>query len=316
MEDYKVDAYPEWVANSHWIIRSAGERTTQICYKLIAEFVPERQIEIVQERPFTAAILKTFERGKIAGKKWTVCIDADVFVYKDGFQKLFEVADSVKKDVWYVQGLTIDKFIPIIRTAGTGIYRTSMMQRAAGYVPEPDNSLRPESEMMARMVSKGHKMLRTPIVVGMHDFEQDYIDILRKAGLHYHKHHLIRDEMLNYWNRMKQSDADFRVAILGANHAIQQLSKPIVDSNYRKNEFIELLAKGDFIPKSPPKALDGRFVEEFIIAFKTDKHLQAIKFPEYTQFTTFQPPTRAERWSNRRKKAITKLIKFVKRSGL
>ena len=54
------------------IIHSADERTFQLCQKLILEQgVPETQVFVVQEVPFSAAMRKSFEIGISEGRKWT-----------------------------------------------------------------------------------------------------------------------------------------------------------------------------------------------------------------------------------------------------
>ena len=167
------------ITNSfHVVIRSAGERTTDLCYRLLTGIFPKSQVEIIEESPFSAAILKTFELGIASNKKWTICIDADVLVERKGLLELMKVAKNVSEDTWYVQGLTIDKFIPIIRSADNGIYRNSIVSEAIDFIPEDGTSLRPETTTMQAMISRSHKMYRSNIIVGQHDYEQSYIDIL------------------------------------------------------------------------------------------------------------------------------------------
>jgi hypothetical protein len=199
-----------------WIIRSVDERTSAVCENLIKQFVPHNGVKVINEQPFSAAIKKMFELGVASGKKWTVCVDADVLVYKKGFLKLIDVAESVSDDIYYVQGLTIDKFLPIIRSAGSGIYRNKWVKDAIQFIPEEGTSVRPETTTMKGMTALGHKCYRTDIVVGLHDFEQWYEDIYRKSFLHATKHQNVFPMVEEYWKKNKNADKDFEVALMGA----------------------------------------------------------------------------------------------------
>jgi len=240
-----------WIDNTHWIIRAAGERTKDVCSEIIREFVPADSQEIIEERPFAEAIRKTFERGYLSGKKWTVCIDADVFVSQEGFRQLHAIAETLPPRVWYVQGLTIDKFIPIIRTAGTGIYRNKYVREALKYIPGDGTSLRPETTTMQGMLADRYLMYRTPIVVGLHDLEQSYIDIGRKTFLHFHKHHKIRDEMIAYWERRQRQDLDFKAALMGARLGEKFDGALLIDREFKRQEIQAALSQMGLKEKLP-----------------------------------------------------------------
>jgi hypothetical protein len=66
------------------------------------------------------------------------------------------------------------------------------------------------------MLSDGYGYLKLDFVVGLHDYEQYFRDIYRKAFFHAHKH---KDEIKYWeclWRKLCCSDADYRVALKGA----------------------------------------------------------------------------------------------------
>lgn len=288
-----------WIDNTFWIVRSAGERTTESCVALIREFVPPEQVRVIQERPFAAAIRKTYELGAASGRKWTVCIDADVFIHREGFRQLVGIAERVPGWIWYVQGLTIDKFIPIIRSAGTGIYRNARVLEAIEGIPPDGSSLRPETTTMQAMIARGHLMYRTPIVVGMHDFEQSYHDIARKTFLHIHKHANVRAEMLGYWRKQRSKDADFRAALLGARLGESFGGDLLIDREFKRREIDRAMADAGLVEKPPlaPGAIDPDYVASYSRGFRPDSFLQQKKFPQYRRTSLMSPPERFyKRW--------------------
>ena len=297
-----------------WVIRSAGERTTEACRALVEEFVPSDQVRVIQEVPFSKAIKKTFQIGAESGKKWTVCLDADVLVYREGIRELLEATESVDSHIWSVQGLTIDKFIPIIRTAGNGIYRNSMVQEAMQYIPEEGTSLRPETTMMDAMIAAGHLKYRTNIVVGIHDFEQYFSDIFRKTFLHVHKHSNVLNEMLAYWEQMKKDDEDFEIALLGA-EAGKSFSGTIkIDKRFRQKEWQRICEREEIKEKDdlPSKKITPAKVRDFVNTFETDMELQKKKFPEFDRCYVMWPSPPA--WKKNLKSMAHRVRKKVKQT--
>ncbi|WP_420457973.1 hypothetical protein [Neolewinella sp.] len=280
-----------WTQDTFWVVRSAGERTVAACTELIRSFVPAHRVVQVEERPFAKAIDKTFRLAAASGCEWTFCIDADVFVHAEGMRQLYEIAAKVPDNVWFVQGLTVDKFIPIIRTAGTGIYRSKVAGMATIGIPEDGTALRPEDVTRRSMLTRGYQMYRTPIVVGLHDFEQYYHDIARKTFLHYHKHHTVRPEMQGYWRSQQAQDADFRAALLGAELGESFADNLLIDREFKRQEIAAGLERIGLAPKEPlaPGAIDADYVTHFLETYRPDTAIQQKKYPQYTDYQLMYP---------------------------
>ena len=276
-----------------WLIRSADERTTEVCERLIKTLAPPEKVVVIRERPFSAALHRTFELGAASGLKWMVCIDADVLIYPPAMLRLLEIAESVADHIFYVQGLTIDKLIPIKRPPGNGIYRNALAGKAQQFVPADGTSLRPETTVMEGMIAAGHLMYRTNIVVGLHDFEQSYADIYRKSFLHVKKHSNVLPLMKSYWQAHREEDFDYQVALYGALVGQTYADTVYLDKHFQQQEWETLRAFKDITekPSLDVHAYPPDKVAEIIQTFATDDTLQQLKFPQYQENYFLWPPT-------------------------
>jgi hypothetical protein len=83
------------------------------------------------------------------------------------------------------------------------------------YMPAEGVSLRPDTDAAIRLATLGYTHPRNDTIIAVHDFEQFYRDIYRKAFVHAHKHveHVTYFEDL--WNRLAECDSDYHVALRG-----------------------------------------------------------------------------------------------------
>src|SRR5690606_24769415 len=107
----------------------------------------------------------------------------------------------------------LDKFFGGIRVGGVKVYRTDYLKEAVKLIPEPNESLRPESFTIKKMTDKGYQQLQTNVVVGVHDFEQYYKDIYRKAITHSVKHAQYIPLLRTFWEREGKRDLDYMVLL-------------------------------------------------------------------------------------------------------
>ena len=74
------------VQDMTFVIRSAGERTLPACQALVRELVgraggnPDRQVVVIAERPFAAAVRRTFEIGLEVPRAWVVGMRVEAFL--------------------------------------------------------------------------------------------------------------------------------------------------------------------------------------------------------------------------------------------
>jgi hypothetical protein len=198
------------------IIRSAQERTEQLCQDLIlAQGVDPGNVVIVRKAPFSAALRKSFEIGIERGLPWTFCVDADLLLRPGSIQCMLEFAEKQPENVCEVQGYILDKFFGGPRPGGVHLYRSSLLSKALSFMPKDGFDIRPEFQILQIMQSKGYPWVSVPYVVGLHDFEQYYRDIFRKCFVQAHKHEYLTDLFLSIWRDGAEDDMDYWVALQG-----------------------------------------------------------------------------------------------------
>jgi hypothetical protein len=198
------------------VIRTAGERTTELCKRLVLEQVTKKNVFIVKEAPFTMAVKRTFEIGMENGLPWTMAVDADILLTRDAVKDVINLAERESDQVFCFTARVQDKFFRSPRPGGH-LYRTSLLSKAVTLFDGKEH-LRPETiivEMMQKQA--GYKKGEfEEYIVGLHDYEQYYKDIYRKAFVYAHKHsEKAILHFLSYWSSFVIIDPDYRVAFAG-----------------------------------------------------------------------------------------------------
>jgi len=209
------------------MIRAAGERTEELCKKLILDQgFTEEDVVLIREIPFSKALLKSFDLAIRHGKKWTFCVDADVLLRPGSIQEMIRLADAQPQNVCQVQGYILDKFFGGVRKGGVHLYRTSLLKKVKEKVPKEGTDIRPESYALRQMEDDGFPTRFVPYVVGLHDFEQYHYDIYRKAFVQAVKHLSRAELFIRIWKNNVSDDPDFKVALKGFSDSIRY-NKPI-----------------------------------------------------------------------------------------
>ena len=274
------------ISNTLWIIRSAGERTTGLCEHLIRQFAPKENVRVIHERPFSAAVRKSFELGAASGLKWTCCIDADVLLFEQAMAEQLRLAETLEDTIFCVQGLVLGKFLPIRRPAGNHLYRNALAGRAIPLIPQDGDALRPESVTTQAMKDQGYFTYQTSVVLGLHDYEQYYRDIYRKCFLHINKHEEDLMPMVeSHWRKHRKTDQDYEVALLGALAGKVHEGSVYIDKQFQQEEAQRmLLLKG--IAEKPPLSV-GDYPPEKLHAmaqaFQSVDAVQQYKNPRYQE---------------------------------
>lgn len=198
------------------IIREANERTLPLCRELLESEFGKDKVVVVSEVPFAKALEKTYEIGIERGCPWTLVIDADVLIREGAIEYLLRVAESVDSNVFEIQGKMLDKLIGGARDGGIHLYRTAHLREAITMIPHKNNSDRPEFDTMKRMSSEGFPFLVLDVIVGLHDYEQCFCDVYRKAFFHAYKHAKEMPYWESMWRKLSHCDDDYKVALKGA----------------------------------------------------------------------------------------------------
>lgn len=226
------------------VIRSVGERTEEACKDKLKEVFPEENITVISDRPFSATLRKSLEHGLDKGLPWTFCVDADVLIDRIGVQELFNRARVERDHVFEMHGFVFDKFFNEVRPAGNHLYRTSHIPWAIQAIPQEGDSLRPETTMIKALVSKGlSNRYFEDLIVGIHDFEQYYLDIYCKGYLHAHKHATHVSRLLPFWKNQAETDVDFQVLLWGVAAGVASTGSIFVDKNKVPLDIFHLYGK-------------------------------------------------------------------------
>jgi hypothetical protein len=211
------------------VIRTAGERTFEACKALILRQVPDDRLHVVDERPFEAALRRCYQIGIESDAEWMITVDADVLLREGALEGLLVEASAMPRDYFQVEGMVFDKLTNRARWAGYRCYRTEHLAEAQTLVPADRTEIRPEFTTLERMAARGKPYLRSSQIYGVHDFEQYYVDVYRKAFVHAEKHQVWLFEMLEHWKREATRDHDFLVALRGAAESLTALEAPRID---------------------------------------------------------------------------------------
>ena len=158
------------------IVRACGERTEKKCIELASL---SGDVIVIRETPFAASLKKTYEIGKGLKQKWLPVIDADVLLTPCTIEQAIKELDKLDDNIFCLDGKTKDKLLCQTRRAGVHIYRVSMLERALKFIDF--SHIKPETWARKCMESQGFRTHVGNIVFGLHDYEQFYCDIWRKA---------------------------------------------------------------------------------------------------------------------------------------
>lgn len=214
-----------------FIIRSIGERTEKYCKEIICQQgVAEDNIFIVNKTPFTEALKESYKIGIKQNKKWTFCIDADVLIRNGIKERFLSHTSNVKNNTFEIQALVLDKFTGGPRAAGNHLYRTEFLSIALNHIPS-DTVLKPESYVINKMASIGYPYKEIPIIIGLHDYEQYYEDIHRKAFIFGRKFERRLELFVKYWKKHADDDHDYKVALYGLSDSMKYDGFASIDAN-------------------------------------------------------------------------------------
>jgi hypothetical protein len=185
------------------VIRSNGERTKDLCVRLVNEQIEAKCIEIT---PFTEALRRCFEIGIESKADWLLTVDADVLVFPGAVREFSKLAECMQSNVFHFQGVIRDKLYPRdLRPAGHRMYRVRELPNLIGLIQD---DIRVESSLVKRYQHGTSVAVKN--IFGLHDFEQWYADLRRKGRVHAIKHGAWP---VAHWKR--SPDLDLRAAYAG-----------------------------------------------------------------------------------------------------
>jgi hypothetical protein len=172
--------------------------------------------------------------------------------------------------------------------AGNHLYRTSLLNKARKVVPFDGRSLRPETYVIKEMAKEGYPWIQTEDVIGLHDYEQYYRDIVRKMFVRARKHARFMPVLAQFYRRMSSLDNDYGVGLWGMQVELDIDRQNLLDANAYAAWVEALLRQHNLEEKSP---LDvASFSQGFV-----EKTLSCHEAPaEYYQAIRMVQPASAE----------------------
>ena len=248
----------------HVVLRTANERTVFISEALVrAQCPPDVGVTLIKERPFEKALRACYQAGLDAGQRWTITVDADVMILPGAINGLVKSAETMPQCNVQLEGRVFDKVLGVYRPAGLRIYRTDLLHRAMRFIPPMGQTIRPEYETLLAMGRLGFPSRFVPDIFALHDFEQFYIDLYRKAYVHAYKHSWLVSDLLKRCRDYLKNDPDFLILLKGLWDGLTMNDAVSIDCSLFKEKAVKALQELGFREKEPIN------VEEFLESFRT-----------------------------------------------
>jgi hypothetical protein len=185
-------------------------------------------------------------------------VDADIIPAPDLYDKARACVDHVENDIGVITFMVQDKLLFGNRYMAIRIYRAAAIPDMLALMPPLGGGVRPESSTITRLVERGWRHKLVPEVLALHDYEQFYRDIYRKAYLHMQKHGARMARLLELWMRLADHDSDYQAALAGATDAMLERRPADCDASHAAFQNKDSLSRIGLEEKS---ALDGSSVD-------------------------------------------------------
>ncbi len=225
------------------IIRSVGERTEELCSKLIfRQGIPEENVFVIHERPFSKAMRVGYQLGIDRELPWTYCVDADVLLKQNAVSEMLEEITKLPGSTLGISGELLDKLRGKKHTAGNHLFRTKHLPNLIDEIkPYKTEDIRPESTAIKKLGKQGLRFFKNVSFIGLHDFEQHYHDIARKAFTHSKKHSIHLTEYVHFWSNHSQRDHDFKAALYGLSKGLFHFEEVKINADNFASLYDEVL---------------------------------------------------------------------------
>lgn len=233
------------------VIRQSGERTFDLCRRLVALQVHDNQIFVVSGQPFETTLRSCYEIGISSGADWMVTIDADVLPRSGSINRLVAEARAMPRRHLQVEATIADKLTYSFRCAGVRCYRISLLHKALPLIPSSGNTVRPETHVVTEMRKLGHPSRRSCFIFGVHDEHQYFRDIYAKTYLHAIKHMHLLAELTLKWKRDRLVDPDFAAAVFGVRDGLAADEIPSLDRSMFSARAKSVLNEANLNEKDP-----------------------------------------------------------------
>lgn len=206
-----------------YVVRTVGERTEKVCVELVRrQKAGAERISILREGTHVGAIEKTFQIGLKSEADWLIAIDADMLFLPDAVSKIRDEISLCDPDVFVIHPAIFDKLYRMKRW-GVTAYRMSMLEDLYTEFMKLRNKphTKIEGAAIKELRKRNKKAIFSRNVAAIHDYEQYYKDLYRKAYLN-----AIRNPGTRVagkqWRKWAKHDPDYLVILLGYEDALTE----------------------------------------------------------------------------------------------
>lgn len=270
---------PEFIVT----IRASGERTEGLCQEIVKHQAKGAEVITIRENPFKKALEECFREAIKSQNKWLITVDADMILLPGALQLLLREAEKMPENYLQLQGRVFDKITGNERKAGPRIYRVSMLKNLLEMSESLEDHIRPESRLIKIAGEQGYPSRYIPVVLCVHDFEQSYKDLYRKAYVHANKHSDLLGEIVKNAAKKHGNDLDYKVILRATWDGLMEQSELVADSRLfdkKADEAIrdlQLTEKSNIIERVSPVEWLNDFV--FLTPASINNHTH-IKFQD------------------------------------
>ncbi len=216
------------------IVRSVGERTEEKCVENLQNIFGKNNVYLIKNvTPLIKATKKAINLAIRKNAKWTLFVDADVFISKDEtflfIQKADEIVKNVDDKAFVFQALLFDKFPQEYRHAGVWLYRTEKMPLMKKYFNFCSAKLKPDDCLVSKVVENDEHSYGIEYKIGIHDFFQSSESIVKKYYLRAAKLETKTALWKKKWSELAKTDKDFYWALKGVELYQKHKGEDIID---------------------------------------------------------------------------------------
>lgn len=261
------------------VVRAAGERTEKACVELFRQQLPDpNQLHVIHEKPFSTAVLQTFEQGIASGRPWLIAIDADILPLPDALERAREICGKMAPQAFCATPLFLCRTVGGFAMRGLHCYRVALLDEAIRLTPSLPTDLRPESRYHDAMRTRGYTREIYAKVLGLHEYEQSFRHIYLKSMLRCRKDAYV-DQIRHRLVHDAPQDHDARVALWGFDDANTSEIAPAEYDWDAPLERFEARMRDAGMTEKPP--LDRRISTDFVLStllghpFREDRNTEA-----------------------------------------
>lgn len=209
------------------VIRAAGERTEQLCTKIIQSQLPnESQLTVLHESPFSRAVIRTFEIGIESKRPWLIAIDADIIPLDDVLVRIREICGKMHPNAFVATPLFHCHAVNGLATRGLHCYNATHLPVAWSLISSLKENLRPESRFHDAMSAKGYSRECYAKIFGLHEHEQFAKHIYIKSMLRSRKDEFGAQIRASLESRA-HTNRDCQIALWGFEDAQTDTTQPM-----------------------------------------------------------------------------------------